>query len=72
ASIGALYSVHRATVARWIVSTKASLAKALHRALKSRLQVDQAELESILRLIESQVHITLERVFGTDDGAADG
>ncbi len=70
--LGAVHGVHRATVARWIVSTKASLAKALHRALKSRLQVDQAELESILRLIESQVHITLERVFGTDDGAADG
>jgi RNA polymerase sigma-70 factor (ECF subfamily) len=61
--LGAVHGVHRATVARWIVSTKASLAKALHRELKARLKVDQKELESILRLIESQVHLTLERLF---------
>jgi RNA polymerase sigma-70 factor (ECF subfamily) len=60
-AIGALYHVHRATAARWVVKAHARLITTVKRELGARLGVGSDEVRSILRLIESQVEVTLER-----------
>jgi RNA polymerase sigma-70 factor (ECF subfamily) len=59
--IGALYKVHRATAARWIVKAHGELGAKVKEGLLARLGVDAAEYESILRLLQSQIDLTLER-----------
>ncbi|AKU96219.1 putative DNA-binding regulatory protein [Labilithrix luteola] len=61
--IGAVYGVHGATAARWVASARQRLVVALRKSLATRLHVTNAELESVLRLIESTVNVTLERYF---------
>lgn len=61
--IGAVYGVHGATAARWVTSARQRLVMALRKAFASRLQISNAELDSVLRLIESTANVTLERYF---------
>lgn len=61
--IGAAYGVHGATAARWVASARDHLVRALRKAFAERLQVGAVELESVMRLLESNAHVTLERYF---------
>jgi uncharacterized protein (DUF885 family) len=56
----AVYSVHRATAARWVSKAHAAVLDGVRQALQSRLRVTKKELSSILRLIGSQLDITLD------------
>ncbi len=58
-AIGALYRVHRITVVRWMEAARVALAQETRRELGARLQIDRVELESILRLIESQMDMSI-------------
>jgi RNA polymerase sigma-70 factor (ECF subfamily) len=60
-AIGHLYRVHRATAARWVVKAHEKLAASVKRAMRHRLGVSENECSTILRLIESELDITLER-----------
>lgn len=60
--IGVLYRVHRATVARWIASTRESLFELTRAALMSRLSIEDSEVDSVLRMIDSQLEISIEAV----------
>jgi RNA polymerase sigma-70 factor (ECF subfamily) len=62
--IGRIYSVHRATAARWVGDAKDALGAALKKAMKGRLQVSESELASIVRAIQSEIDITLSRYLG--------
>ena len=66
--IGALYNVHRATAARWIVKAHGELGARVKEGLLARLGVDAAEYESILRLLASQIDLTLERFLQRTEG----
>lgn len=57
--IGALYGVHRATVARWIAAIREKLLDSTREGLMRRLAVGPAELDSILRLIDSRIEVSL-------------
>jgi RNA polymerase sigma-70 factor, ECF subfamily len=57
--LGALYHVHRATAARWLESARRQLVEDTLAALRSRLQVQPDELDSILRLIRSQLDVSV-------------
>ncbi len=59
--IGVIYRVHRSTVARWIASSRVTLRDRTREALTRRVHVADGELESILRLIESQMDVSLRR-----------
>jgi RNA polymerase sigma-70 factor (ECF subfamily) len=59
--IGAIYRVHRATVARWIAHARELLLQRTRELLSRRVRVSNDELESILRLIESQMDVSLHR-----------
>jgi len=63
-AIGAIYRVHRITVVRWMEQSREALAKETRRELSARLRVDRNELESILRLIESQMDMSLRAFLG--------
>ncbi|HEY2364815.1 MAG TPA: hypothetical protein VGH87_00470 [Polyangiaceae bacterium] len=60
--IGTLYGVHRATAARWIVTAHDELKKTLRKTMMERLDVKPDEYASILRLIESRIEISFDRL----------
>jgi RNA polymerase sigma-70 factor (ECF subfamily) len=62
--IGAIYRVHRVTAFRWLEKAKEKLVAATLALLRTRLNVTPQELDSVLRLIRSQVHLSLVRHLG--------
>ncbi|MBE7450700.1 MAG: hypothetical protein HS111_17930 [Kofleriaceae bacterium] len=62
--IGAIYRVHRVTAFRWLEKAKEKLVDATLVVARARLNVSARELESVLRLIRSQVHLSLVRHLG--------
>src|SRR5262249_39179513 len=62
--LAVFYRVHRATVARRLESARKALLDGTHRMLAARLQVRAEEVESILRLIASQLEVSLPDALG--------
>jgi len=62
--IGKIYSVHRATAARWLADAKDALSSELRAAMKARLGVSDSELASIARALQSQLDLTLSGYLG--------
>lgn len=70
--IGAIYRVHRVTAFRWIEKAKELLVKSTLETLRNRLKLPASELESVLRMIRSQIHLSLVRhLGGPSDSVAD-
>jgi len=70
--IGAIYRVHRVTAFRWIEKAKEQLVKGTLDHLRERLKLPSAELDSVLRMIRSQIHLSLVRhLGGPHDSVAD-
>ncbi len=57
-----LYSVHRATAARRLISAKNHLLQETYRLLGARLNLPIGELRSLAPLLRSQLHLSLERL----------
>ncbi|TMQ16291.1 MAG: hypothetical protein E6J91_11965 [Deltaproteobacteria bacterium] len=64
--VGKLYGVHRATAARWLVEARELLGGAIRRELAARLQIAASEVDSIVRLVQSRVDMSLERILVPD------
>src|SRR3569623_319624 len=62
--IGAIYRVHRVTAFRWIEKAKDQLVKQTLDTLRARLKLPASELDSVLRMIRSQIHLSLVRHLG--------
>ncbi len=62
--IGAIYRVHRVTAFRWLEKAKEHLVTASLARMRARLNVSARELDSVMRLIRSQVHLSLVRHLG--------
>jgi RNA polymerase sigma-70 factor, ECF subfamily len=60
--IGALYKVHRATAARWLEAIRDNLGERTRALLSEELSLGAAELESVVRAVQSQVSLTLSRI----------
>jgi RNA polymerase sigma-70 factor (ECF subfamily) len=58
--IGVLYRVHRSTVARWIGAIREGLFEGTRAHLVDQLEVSESEIDSILRLIDSQLEFSIE------------
>ena len=71
--IGVIYQVHRATAARWLVRVRERLFERTHALLMQRLRVGAAETESIIRMIRSQLDMSLAHALARDEppGAAE-
>jgi RNA polymerase sigma-70 factor (ECF subfamily) len=57
--IGVAYCVHRNTVVHWVDRARAALAKDTKRRLAGKLGIGKREIESIIRLIQSQLDVSL-------------
>ncbi|HEX3766289.1 MAG TPA: helix-turn-helix domain-containing protein [Kofleriaceae bacterium] len=64
--VGKLYGVHRATAARWLADARAALGDAIRSELAVRLRIAASEVDSIVRLVQSRVDMSLDRLLVTD------
>jgi RNA polymerase sigma-70 factor (ECF subfamily) len=62
--IGAIYRVHRVTAFRWLEKAKDQLVKTTLDNLRAKLKLPADELDSILKMIRSQMHLSLIRHLG--------
>jgi len=60
--LGALYGIHRATAARWVVAAQQALLEGTRSLLTERLRLTGSQLDSVLRLISSQLDMNLSRL----------
>jgi RNA polymerase sigma-70 factor (ECF subfamily) len=59
--IGAIYRVHRATAARWIAKIREDLVESTRTRMAAALGVDTEEAASIVRLVQSQLDVSVIR-----------
>jgi RNA polymerase sigma-70 factor (ECF subfamily) len=59
-----LHGVHRATAARWVEAAREALLAGTQRQMIRRLRLSRSELASVMRLIQSQLDVTLPQVLG--------
>lgn len=62
--VAKVYAVHRATAARWLVAVRGALGEKIRSELAARLQIDPDEVASIIRLVQSRIDVSLERLLG--------
>lgn len=67
-AIGAAYQVHRATAARWLSTIRDALDRETKRLLRERRGLSPAEVDSLVRLVESRIHVSFRRVLGSAAG----
>ncbi|MEO8185728.1 MAG: hypothetical protein ABI895_43540 [Deltaproteobacteria bacterium] len=60
-ALGAMYSVNRATAARWLAAARAALVTKAKEALRTRLQLNEQECDSIVALVQSQLEVSIVR-----------
>lgn len=60
-AVGAIYQVHRATAARWLSKARSALVELTKERLAILLSLDPGDTDSILRLVQSQLDVSLER-----------
>lgn len=64
--LGALYQVHRATAARWVQSAREKLLLRTRRTFMMNARISSDECESIMRMVRSQLDMSLQRRLGSD------
>jgi RNA polymerase sigma-70 factor (ECF subfamily) len=62
--IGALYGVHRATAARRVAAAREELGAAIRAELAAHLAISIDDVDSIVRLVQSRIDVSLERLLG--------
>jgi len=70
--IAQLYQVHRVTASRWLRDARAAVAKGTRRHLRQALQLDTKGMASLIRVVQSQIDMSLERVLATRGPALEG
>jgi RNA polymerase sigma-70 factor (ECF subfamily) len=60
--IGALFGVHRATVARWLGAIREGLFEATRAGIMAQLELSESEVDSVLRLVDSQLDVSISGV----------
>ncbi|MBK9035675.1 MAG: transcriptional regulator [Myxococcales bacterium] len=64
--LAAMYSVHRATVVRWLADARGRLLDGTRRRLTTALAVSPTEVDSILALIASRLEASVGRLLAED------
>jgi RNA polymerase sigma-70 factor (ECF subfamily) len=65
-AIGRIYRVHRATVARWLVSIREDVLGRLKTRLAFELRGNEAEAHSLVALFDSELHLSVQRLLGAE------
>jgi RNA polymerase sigma-70 factor (ECF subfamily) len=66
--LGAVFRVHRSTIARWIVTSRKEAMAALCRALALPTPTRSTEIRSLARALSSDVKLTLGRFLAAGTG----
>ncbi len=61
-SIGTLYGVHKTTAYRWLEEARTALNKRTRAGFQQRVKAMPADLDSILRILQSHIDLSLSRV----------
>lgn len=61
--LGALFNVHRATAARWLKGAREQVLAETHRLLLEALKLTSSEVDSLVRILQSQLDLSLSRLF---------
>jgi RNA polymerase sigma-70 factor (ECF subfamily) len=64
--IAAAYGVHRATAKRWLADVRQRLLTATRAEMRTRLDANTAEVESALRMLDSQLDVSVGRMLGDE------
>lgn len=64
--VGAIYNVHRTTAFRWIEKARKALLRETKSALMDRLKVGQSEFLSIMRVVQSDLDVSMRRLLVSD------
>ena len=59
--LAGIYHVGRSTAARWIAREREGLVEGLRKRLTAQLGIARAELDSLMRLVVSRLHVSLDR-----------
>lgn len=65
--IAALHGVHRTTASRWLSEARAGLLEGLRKNLSVALKIAPAECDSLLRMVNSQLDVSIRSCFVTRD-----
>jgi len=65
-ALAEVYHVHRFTITRWIAAIREQLLHETHKALSVRLEAGSGDVESIVRLLRSQIDVSVRRYLQTD------
>lgn len=60
--LAVLHQVHRATAARWLARLRQLVLHRTRQRLRAELQVDEGELDSVMRLIDTQLDASVRRL----------
>jgi RNA polymerase sigma-70 factor (ECF subfamily) len=61
-ALAEVYDIHRATAARWVQRAREGLVAGVRADLEANLRVQKSELESILRLVDGEVDLSVRRL----------
>jgi len=64
--VGAIYGVHRTTAFRWIEKARKAFLAATKEALMERLKVGQSQFLSIMRVVQSDLDLSMRRLLVSD------
>jgi RNA polymerase sigma-70 factor (ECF subfamily) len=62
ASLAKLHNVHRATATRWLQKARDELARLTKLELSQRLQIQESDVDSIVRLVRSRIDVSVRRL----------
>jgi RNA polymerase sigma-70 factor (ECF subfamily) len=65
AKLAALYGVHRATLKRWLASTRSQLLETTRHNMRTRVGVAPDEFDSLMRLIGSRLDMSMQQLLAT-------
>jgi len=65
--IGAAFGVHRATAARWLQRARGALVARTRGRLAARLKMPVEEIDSVIRLVQSQLDVSVVRYLRDSD-----
>jgi RNA polymerase sigma-70 factor (ECF subfamily) len=68
--LAALYNIHRATAARRVEAARRAVLEQTRSSLGRRLRLDPDEIDSVMRLLESRLDLTLSPLLHEPDEAA--
>jgi RNA polymerase sigma-70 factor (ECF subfamily) len=65
-AIGAIYRVHRATVARWLVAIRARVFAGLRQRFALTPETSSSQVRSLVRLFRDDIHLSAKRLLGSE------